>query len=67
MGHRVFFNSGVASPNGKGGNRPHQFLRFLKVKAHVGPTIFLVTQGPIIIGPHKFQKHDYTPASIGHG
>ena len=28
----------------------------------MGPTIFLVTQGPIIIGPHQFQKRDYTPA-----
>ena len=26
-------NSGVASPNGPGGPGPHQFLRFVKVKA----------------------------------
>ena len=27
----------------------------------MGPTIFWGIQGPIIIGPHQFQKHDYTP------
>ena len=27
----------------------------------MGPTIFLVTQGPIIAGPCQFQKRDYTP------
>ena len=53
--------TGVASPNGPGGPGAHQFLRFSKVKAYVGPTIFLVKQGPIIIGPHQFQKRDYTP------
>ena len=53
----------MASPNGPGGPGPHHFLTFLKVKAYVGPTIFWGIQGPIIIGPHQFQKRDYTPAS----
>ena len=35
--------SGMASPNDPGGPGSHQFLRFLKVKANVGPNIFLVT------------------------
>ena len=52
--------SGVALPKGPGGPGPHHFLTFLKVKAYVGPTIFLVTQWPIINGPH--QKRNYTPA-----
>ena len=56
--------SGVASPNGPGGPGPHHFLTVLQVKAYVGPTIFWGIQGPIIIGPHQFQKRDYTPALV---
>ena len=54
----------MASPKGPEGPGPHHFLTFLKVKAYVGPTIFLGIQGPIIIGPHQFQKRDYTPAIV---
>lgn len=36
------------------------FFRFLKVRAYVGHTIFLVIQGPIIIRPTNF-KNTATP------
>ena len=54
----------MASPKGPGGRGPQQFLRFLKVKAYVGPTIILLTHGAITIGPHQFQKRNYTPAIV---
>ena len=53
-------NAGVASSNGPGGPGPHQ-LRLLKIKVYTDPNIFLITQGPITIGPHQFLKRNYTP------
>ena len=55
------FISGVALLTGLEGPGNHHFLKLLKVKLYIGPTIFLVSQGPIMIGPLRFQKQDYTP------